>query len=168
MINDIIENFVVNFTKFNAINYDNSRFILLTEGTQYFEFKLIISKKINDDLNNFEGNIDILSKDGEKFLIKCLNEKNMDEFNTDNSNFVKKIKNDDEKISITIKKESNVENDDCIFEHKNDDITIDKKIEDLLRKEKKEKIIGIASATLPIFFASYLVKKTYQSFTKKN
>ena len=92
----------------------------------------------------------------------------MDEFNTDNSNFVKKIKNDDEKISITIKKESNVENDDCIFEHKNDDITIDKKIEDLLRKEKKEKIIGIASATLPIFFASYLVKKTYQSFTKKN
>ena len=168
MINDIIENFVVNFTKFNAINYDNRRFILLTEGTQYFEFKLIISKKINDDLNNFEGNIDILSKDGEKFLIKCLNEKNMDEFNTDNSNFVKKIKNDDEKISITIKKESNVENDDCIFEHKNDDITIDKKIEDLLRKEKKEKIIGIASATLPIFFASYLVKKTYQSFTKKN
>ena len=47
-------------------------------------------------------------------------------------------------------------------------LNIDKKIEDLIIKEKKEKLIGIASATIPIFIASYIVKKTYETLTKKN
>jgi hypothetical protein len=53
---------------------------------------------------------------------------------------------------------------ECIFE----EISVDKKIDELLNKERNEKIIGIASATLPIFLATYLAKKTYQSFTKKD
>ena len=48
------------------------------------------------------------------------------------------------------------------------EVIIEKKIDDLLSKERTDKIVGIASATLPIFLATYLAKKTYQSFTKKD
>jgi hypothetical protein len=63
-----------------------------------------------------------------------------------------------------------VHQDDCIFEEITDkkEVIIEKKIDDLLSKERTDKIFGIASATLPIFLATYLAKKTYQSFTKKD
>jgi hypothetical protein len=169
MFDDILDNFVVNFAKFDEINYDDSRFILLTEDTQYFEYKMIIAKKISDD---FVENIDILSKDGEKFLVKCLNDY-ASELKTDNEIFSKKINIDDmnknkNKMSPIIVKENKKEVvDECIFEEEKDD-TVEKKIENLLQKERKDKIVGIASATLPIFLATYLAKKTYQSFTKKD
>lgn len=156
MFDDILENFVINFAKFTNISYDNSRFIILNDINQYFEYKLIIAKKINNELL---GSNDDLSKDGEKFLVKCLNDSN-NEFTTDNASFLKEKKNGKQK-----KKEEKVE---CIFESDKNEIDIDKKIEDLLKKERKQKIFGIASATLPIFLATYLAKKTYQSFTKKS
>jgi len=154
MFDDILENFVINFAKFSNISYDNSRFIILNDTNQYFEYKLVIAKKINDEL--LENN-DFLSKDGENFLVKCLND-NTTEFTTDNMVFVKKIEKEKEKEKEKV---------ECIFEEENV-INIDKKIEDLLQKERKEKIVGIASATLPIFLATYFAKKTYQSFTKKS
>jgi len=154
MFDDILDNFVRSFAKFSRISYDNSRFILLTESPQYFEYKLIISKKINDDLIE---STDFLSKDGEKFLVKCLNDE-MTELGTNNATFL----NNKKEKEITHK-------DDCIFDEipeKNEGI-IEKKIDNLLSKERTDKIVGIASATLPIFLATYLAKKTYQSFTKK-
>jgi len=153
MFDDILDNFVRSFAKFSRISYDNSRFILLTESPQYFEYKLIISKKINDD---FIENTDVLSKDGEKFLVKCLNNE-MAELETNNVGFLTKEK-------------EIVHQDDCIFEEITDkkEVIIEKKIDDLLSKERTDKIVGIASATLPIFLATYLAKKTYQSFTKKD
>ena len=154
MFDDILNNFVIHFTKFSKISYDNSQFILLTKSPQYFEYKLIISKKINDD---FIENTDFLSKDGENFLVKCLNDE-VTELGTNNASFLTKEKEKE----ITHK-------DDCIFEEIIDknDVIIEKKIDDLLSKERTDKIVGIASATLPIFLATYLAKKTYQSFTKK-
>jgi len=164
MFDDILNNFVIYFAKFDEINYDNSRFIILTEATQYFEYKLLISKKISDD---FVENTDYITKDGEKFLIKCLNDLNT-ELVTDNSIFLKKIDDVNSlKLIPVYEKEKKKEDDECIFEGK-EAINIEKKIDDLLQKERKEKIIGIASATLPIFIATYLVKKTYQTLTKKN
>lgn len=152
MFDDILDNFVRSFVKFSRISYDNSRFILLTESPQYFEYKLIISKKINDD---FIENTDFLSKDGEKFLVKCLNDE-MTELWTNNATFMTKEK-------------EIIHKDDCIFEEITDkkEVIIEKKIDDLLSKERTDKLVGIASATLPIFLATYLAKKTYQSFTKK-
>ena len=154
MFDDILNNFVIHFTKFSKISYDNSQFILLTKSPQYFEYKLIISKKINDDIIE---NTDFLSKDGENFLVKCLNDE-VTELGTNNVTFLTKEKEKE----ITHK-------DDCIFEEIIDknDVIIEKKIDDLLSKERTDKIVGIASATLPIFLATYLAKKTYQSFTKK-
>jgi hypothetical protein len=156
MFDDILDNFVRSFAKFSRISYDNSRFILLTESPQYFEYKLIISKKINDD---FIENTDFLSKDGEKFLVKCLNDE-MAELGTNNASFLTKEKEKEKEIT---------HKDDCIFEEITDkkEVIIEKKIDDLLSKERTDKIVGIASATLPIFLATYLAKKTYQSFTKK-
>ena len=153
MFDDILDNFVRSFVKFSRISYDNSRFILLTESPQYFEYKLIISKKINDD---FIENTDFLSKDGEKFLVKCLNDE-MTELWTNNATFMTKEK-------------EIIHKDDCIFEEITDkkEVIIEKKIDDLLSKERTDKLVGIASATLPIFLATYLAKKTYQSFTKKD
>ena len=155
MFDDILDNFVKYFAKFSKISYDNSRFILLNESPQYFEYKLIISKKINDDLIE---NTDLISKDGEKFLVKCLNDE-MTELGTNNATF------------LNNKKEKEIINkDECIFEEIDDkkEVIIEKKIDDLLSKERTDKIVGIASATLPIFLATYLAKKTYQSFTKKD
>ena len=103
-----------------------------------------------------------MSKDGEKFLVKCLND-STNEFTTDNVNFLKAKNHEKEK-----EKEKEKEQIDCIFDREKNEINVDKKIDDLLQKERKEKIIGIASATLPIFLATYLAKKTYQSFTKKS
>lgn len=157
MFDDILENFVINFAKFSNISYDNSRFIILNDTTQYFEYKLVVAKKINDEL--LESSDD-LSKDGEKFLVKCLND-STNEFTTDNVNFLKAKNHEKEK-------EKEKEQIDCIFDREKNEINVDKKIDDLLQKERKEKIIGIASATLPIFLATYLAKKTYQSFTKKS
>ena len=151
MYDDILNNFVINFAKFSNISYDNSRFILLTESPQYFEYKLIISKKINDD---FTGNIEYISNDGENFLVKCLNDEEI-ELETNNATFLTKEKEKEKEI---------VDDSECIFEK----ISVDKKIDELLNKERNDKIIGIASATLPIFLATYLAKKTYQSFTKKD
>jgi hypothetical protein len=159
MFNDIFDNFVIHFAKFSNISYDNSRFILLTESPQYFEYKLIISKKINDD---FIENTDLISKDGEKFLVKCLNDEAL-ELKTDNATILIKEKEKE-------KEKKKISKDDCIFEEIEDkkEVIIEKKIDDLLSKERNEKIVGIASATLPIFLATYLAKKTYQSFTKKD
>ena len=157
MFDDILDNFVRAFAKFSNISYDNSRFILLTDSPQYFEYKLIIAKKINDE---FIENNNFLSNDGEKFLVKCLNDSATD-ISTNNSNF----------LNIEKQKEKQKENsDECIFEEisEKNEVVVEKKIEDLLQKEKKDKIVGIASATLPIFLATYLAKKTYESFTKKN
>ena len=151
MYDDILNNFVINFAKFSNISYDNSRFILLTESPQYFEYKFIISKKINDD---FTGNIEYISNDGENFLVKCLNDEEI-ELETNNATFLTKEKEKEKEI---------VDDSECIFEK----ISVDKKIDELLNKERNDKIIGIASATLPIFLATYLAKKTYQSFTKKD
>ena len=90
--------------------------------------------------------------------MKCLNDE-MTELGTNNATF------------LNNKKEKEIINkDDCIFDdipEKNEGI-IEKKIDDLLSKERTDKIVGIASATLPIFLATYLAKKTYQSFTKKD
>jgi len=156
MFDDLFDNFVIHFNKFSNINYDNSRFILLTESPQYFEYKLIISKKINDE---YIENTDFLSKNCEKFLVKCIND-GITELETNNSTFLNNKKDKEKEIA---------HQDDCIFEEINDkkDVIIEKKIDDLLNKERTEKIVGIASATLPIFLATYLAKKTYQIFTKK-
>jgi len=161
--NDIIDNFIIPFAKYSNISFDTSNFILLSEKNQYFEYKLLISKKINEDIQD----IDILSKDGENFLIKCLNDPTI-EFKTDNSFFLKNInlKNSCDDIE-KLDKISEIES-ECIFEQEKPDINIDKKIEDLLSKERKEKLVGIASATIPIFLATYLAKKTYQTLSKKN
>lgn len=162
--NDIIDNFIIPFSKYSIILSDNTDFILLKDKNQYFEYKLLIYKKINDDLINK----DLLSKDGENFLIKILNDPTI-EFKTDNSSFLKNInlKNrcdeDIDKLNKIYEKDS-----DCIFEEEKQDLNIEKKIEDLLTKERKEKIVGIISATIPIFIATYLAKKTYQKFTKKD
>jgi hypothetical protein len=157
MFDDLFDNFVIHFNKFSNINYDNSRFILLTESPQYFEYKLIIAKKINDE---FIENTDFLSKNCEKFLVKCMND-GITELETNNSTFLNNKKDKEKEIA---------HQDDCIFEEINDkkDVIIEKKIDDLLNKERTEKIVGIASATLPIFLATYLAKKTYQTFTKKD
>jgi hypothetical protein len=156
MFDDILDNFVRYFAKFSRISYDNSRFIILTESPQYFEYKLIISKKINDD---FIENTDFLSKDGEKFLVKCLNDE-MAELGTNNDTFLNNKKEKEKEI---------VHQNECIFDEipEKNEVIIEKKIDDLLSKERTDKIVGIASATLPIFLATYLAKKTYQSFTKK-
>lgn len=154
MYDDILENFVNNFAKFDRINYDNTKFILLSDATQYFEYKLLISKKISDD---FLENNDILSKDGEKFLIKCLND-DTTELTTDNLTFFKVNLSEKEKKKVV---------DECIFEDNKDEI-VEKKIDILLQKERKEKIIGIIGATVPIFLATYLARKTYLSYTKKD
>jgi hypothetical protein len=156
MFDDILDNFVRYFAKFSRISYDNSRFIILTESPQYFEYKLIISKKINDD---FIENTDFLSKDGEKFLVKCLNDE-MTELGTNNDTFLNNKKEKEKEI---------VHQNECIFDEipEKNEVIIEKKIDDLLSKERTDKIVGIASATLPIFLATYLAKKTYQSFTKK-
>lgn len=157
MFDDILDNFVRHFAKFSSISYDTSRFILLTKSPQYFEYKLIISKKMIDD---FIENTDSLSKDGNKFLVKCLNDEAI-EFETNNASFLNNKKEKEKEI---------VHQDDCIFEEITDkkEVIIEKKIDDLLSKERTDKIVGIASATLPIFLATYLAKKTYQSFTKKD
>ena len=164
IFNDIIDNFVIPFSKYSNILFDNSEFIILTDKNQYFDYKLLICKKINDEFINKH----FLSKDGENFLIKILNDPNI-EFKTDNSAFLKNIKlknRYDDDIEKIIKNSEN--NSECIFEEEKVDINIDKKIEDLIIKEKKEKLIGIASATIPIFIASYIAKKTYETLTKKN
>jgi hypothetical protein len=155
MFDDILDNFVRSFAKFSRISYDNSRFILLTESPQYFEYKLIISKKINDD---FIESADFLSKDGEKFLVKCLNDE-IAELGTNNASFLTKEK-----------EKEIVHQNECIFDEipEKNEVIIEKKINNLLSKERTDKIVGIASATLPIFLATYLAKKTYQSFTKKD
>jgi len=157
MFDDILDNFVRSFAKFSRISYDNSRFILLTESPQYFEYKLIISKKINDD---FIENTEFLSKDGEKFLVKCLNDE-IEELGTNNASFLNNKKEKEKEIMLK---------DGCIFEEipEKNEVIIEKKIDNLLSKERTNKIVGIASATLPIFLATYLAKKTYQSFTKKD
>jgi hypothetical protein len=165
IFNDIIENFIIPFSKYSNISFDSSDFILLKNTNQYFDYKLLICKKLNDDFINK----DFLSKDGENFLIKILNDPII-EFKTDNSAFLKniKLKNgcDDNIEKLIINSEKNSE---CMFEtEKIDDVNIDQKIEDLITKERKEKIIGIASATIPIFLATYLAKKTYQALIKKN
>ena len=159
---DIIENFINYFAKFNTINYNNSKFIILNNITQYFDYKLLITKKVND---NFNESTEFLSNDGEKFLIKCLNDYG-DEFITDNSSFLTdKTNKPIEKKNIIL--DSNFEK-ECIFEKKDEktEQVIEKKINELINQESKEKIIGIASATLPLLLATYLAKKTYQSFTK--
>lgn len=157
IFDDILDNFVMAFANFSTISYDTSRFILLTDSPQYFEYKLIITKKINDD---FIENNNFLSNDGEKFLVKCLNDC-INDISTNNSNFLN-IEKQKEKMSKI--------SDECIFEEISEkyEVAVEKKIDDLLLKEKKDKIIGIASATLPIFLATYLAKKTYEKFTKKN
>jgi hypothetical protein len=165
IFDDIIDNFIIPFAKSSNISFDKSNFILLTDKNQYFEYKILITKKINDDdllINN------LISKDGENFLIKILNNSEI-KFKTDNSAFLKniKLKNScDDDIEKIIKNSEN--NSECIFKEEKVDINIDKKIEDLIIKEKKEKLIGIASATIPIFIASYIAKKTYETLTKKN
>ena len=165
LFNDIIDNFIIPFAKYSNISFSTSEFILLTDKNQYFEYKLLIGKKINDDLINNNENI---SKDGENFLIKCLNDSTI-EFTTDNLSFLKniKLKNGLDTDIDKLNKISEIEQ-ECIFEKEKKNINIEKKIEELLSKEKKEKLIGIASATIPIFIATYLVKKTYQSLTKKD
>jgi hypothetical protein len=152
MFSDLLDNFILYFAKFNKINYDNSKFLLLKDSIQIFEYKMIISKKISDDSID---NSDFISKDGEKFLLKCLND-SMNDFKTDNQSFI--VSTPENKLEPEPQ---------CIFEE-NKEVIIEKKIEDMLNKENKEKLIGIASATVPIFLATYLVKKTYQIFTKKN
>jgi len=166
-----LENFVISFAKYSNISYDNSRFILLTESPQYFEYKLIIAKKIND---NFIENIEYISNDGEKFLVKCLNDSATDLI-TNNSNFLsgekqKQKEKEKEKEKEREKEKKNEGSDECIFEEISEkkEVIVEKKIEDLLSKERNEKIVGIASATLPIFLATYLAKKTYETLTKKN
>jgi hypothetical protein len=154
MFSDLLDNFILYFAKFNKINYDNSKFLLLKDSIQIFEYKMIISKKISDDSID---NSDFISKDGEKFLLKCLND-SMNDFKTDNQSFI---------VSTPENKLEPEPEPQCIFEE-NKEVIVEKKIEDMLNKENKEKLFGIASATLPIFLATYLVNKTYQIFTKKN
>ena len=152
IFDDLIDNFIIYFAKYNKINYDKSNFILFTETTQIFEYKMIISKKVNDE---FIENNDFLSKDGENFLIKCLNDDSID-FKVDNESFIYKV------IEPSLEVEP-----ECIFNDKKEDI-VQKKIENLLQKEKNEKLFGIASATIPIFLTTYLAKKTYETFIKKD
>ena len=92
--------------------------------------------------------------------MKCLNDE-ITELETNNATF---LNNKKEKEKVIIHK------DDCIFEEITDkkEVIIEKKIDDLLSKERTDKRVGIASATLPIFLATYLAKKTYQIFTKKD
>jgi len=164
IFNDIIDNFVISFAKLSTISFNNSSFIILTENNQYFEYKILITKKINDELLIN----DIISKDGENFLIKILNDTEI-EFKTDNSSFLKNLKlknSSDDNVDKFEKLLSEPE--ECIFEKEKPVINIEGKIEDLLTKEKKEKLVGIASATIPIFIATYLAKKTYETLTKKN
>ena len=85
------------------------------------------------------------------------------------------------KFELVSSKNINIEDDnERVFEHiidhgfengcefdNNDDKIIIKKIDNLIQKNKKDKIIEIASVTIPIILATYLAKKTYQSFTKK-
>jgi len=152
IFDDLIDNFIIHFAKYNQINYDKSNFILFTETTQIFEYKIIISKKVNDE---FIENNDFLSKDGENFLIKCLNDDSID-FKVDNESFIYKV------IEPSLEVEP-----ECIFNDKKEEI-VQKKIENLLQKEKNEKMFGIASATIPIFLTTYLAKKTYETFIKKD
>jgi len=160
MFNDLLENFIIYFAKFDKINYDNSKFLFFKDSIQLFEYKMIISKKINDEpIDNNE----FISKDGEKFLLKCLDD-SMNEFKSDNESFIISKELDIRKISSN---SENKKEPECLFEE-NKEIIVEKKIEDMLNKENKEKIIGIASATLPIFLATYLAKKTYQTLTKKD
>ena len=113
---------------------------------------MIISKKVNDE---FIENNDFLSKDGENFLIKCLNDDSID-FKVDNESFIHKV------IEPSMEVEP-----ECIFKDKKEEI-VEKKIDNLLQKEKNEKLFGIASATIPIFLTTYLAKKTYETFIKKD
>ena len=123
----------------------------------------------NDELNNDIFNKELITNQGEDLAIKLLSE-NISKLENDNLSLLNKF----ELVpSKSIKSEHEHEHDhehrrdsDCDFNNNSDKI-INKKIDDLLKKENKEKIIGIASATLPIFLATYLAKKTYQSFTKK-
>jgi hypothetical protein len=152
IFDDLVDNFIIYFAKYNQINYDKSNFILFTDTTQIFEYKMIISKKVNDE---FIENNDFLSKDGENFLIKCLNDDSID-FKVDNESFIHKV----------IEPSPEVEP-ECIFKDKKEEI-VEKKIDNLLQKEKNEKLFGIASATIPIFLTTYLAKKTYETFIKKD
>jgi hypothetical protein len=158
MFNDLLDNFILHFARFNNINYDNSKFLLFKESIQLFEYKMIISKKISDEPTD---NNDFLSKDAEKFLLKCLND-SMNDFKTDNESFIISKETSIANIILETKPEKK-----CLFEE-NKEVIVEKKIEELITKENKDKLIGIASATLPIFLATYIAKKTYQTVTKKN
>lgn len=169
--NDIFDNFVIHYNNENKINIENSNFIILTETPQHIDYKILICKKMcdNDELNNDIFNKELITNQGEDLAIKLLSE-NISKLENDNLSLLNKF----ELVpSKSIKSEHEHEHDhehrrdsDCDFNNNSDKI-INKKIDDLLKKENKEKIIGIASATLPIFLATYLAKKTYQSFTKK-
>ena len=89
--------------------------------------------------------------------MKCLNDE-IAELGTNNASFLTKEK-----------EKEIIHQNECIFDEipEKNEVIIEKKIDDLLSKERTDKIVGIASATLPIFLATYLAKKTYQSFTKK-
>jgi hypothetical protein len=168
MYNDILDNFVIYYNNQQRLNLENSNFIILSETPQYIDYKILISKKIseNDNIPNNE----LITNHGEDLAIKLIFE-NISKLENDNLFLVNKLELvSSKKINREIEHDNNNNNnenqDDCDFDENKDKI-INNKIIDLLQKERKEKIIGIASATIPIFLASYLAKKTYQSFTKK-
>jgi len=165
MYNDIFDNFVIHYNNEKKINLENSNFIILTETPQYIDYKILICKKIceNDSISINE----LITTQGEELAIKLLSE-NISKLENDNLSLVNKFELVSfNNINSELEHDREREYEDaCDFDNNNDKI-INKKIDDLLQKERKEKIFGIASATIPIFLATYLARKTYQSFTKK-
>lgn len=169
--NDIFDNFVIHYNNEKKINLENSNFIVLTETPQYIDYKILICKKISD--NDNISNKELITNQGEDLAIKLLFE-NILKLGNDNFSLVNKfelvsskninIKDDNERVFENIIDHGF--EDGCDFDNNNDKIII-KKIDNLIQKDKKDKIIEIASVTIPIFLATYLAKKTYQSYNKK-
>jgi len=174
--NDIIDNFIIYYNKYEKIDFNNSNFILLTNTPQNIQYKIIICKKEDPNINNYDDSLESITESknyittsGEELVQKVLDD-NKILLNNDNLFLVNKI----ELLpnSLDNYESNDRESNDCEFNNiNNNDNEINKKIIQLEKNESKKKIIGIATATLPIFALSYIVKKTYSLFSntkKKN
>ena len=145
--NDIIDNFIIYYNKNNVIDFNNSNFILLTNTPQNIQYKMIICKKEDPNINNYDDSLesiteskDYITTSGEELVQKVLGG-NKILLNNDNLFLVNKI----ELIPASL---DNFESNDCEFSNLdgingingncNDDL-INKKIIQLEKNESKTK-----------------------------
>lgn len=182
---DIIENFVVEFSKTGKINTSKSDFVILNKTPPEVQYRLFITKKVDTDqdetIDYKVENNEFITTQGELLVQNLLDENKLGLDNDNHSLNVKlgmkpKISESYYNSDNLIEKMSGGLGDEYTFatnlyedlNHKIPDTIIESKINELYQKEESNKssVLGLAGKTIPILGLMYAAKKTYTNYSQ--